>query len=132
MGMTHAELTGSDWNGTVKRLGGVEILELEARATGAFRRPREVKSGVDLLRLMLAYCLGVMGLRLTAAWAEAIGLASLSNVALLGRLRNAVPWLQSILARLLAQAAAGSQGGIAASDPAGGCHDGAQGRQVGA
>jgi hypothetical protein len=53
------------------------------------------------LRLVLAYCLGLMGLRLTAAWAEGIGLASLSNVALLGRLRNAVPWLESIVARLL-------------------------------
>jgi hypothetical protein len=54
-----------------------------------------------------------MGLRLTAAWAETIGLASLSNVALLGRLRNAVPWLQGILARLLAQASASSQGAVA-------------------
>jgi hypothetical protein len=99
--------------GTVERLGGAGLLEREARATGAFRRPREVKSGVDLLRLVLAYCLGLMGLRLTAAWAEAIGLASLSNVALLGRLRNAVPWLESILARLLAQAAVGSGGGVA-------------------
>jgi Transposase DDE domain len=111
--MTQAELTGSDWSGTVDRLGGAEVLEQEARATGAFRRPREVKSGVDLLRLILAYCLGDRGLRLTAAWAEAIGLASLSNVALLGRLRNAVPWLEIILARLLAQAATGSVGVVA-------------------
>ncbi len=111
--MSHAELAGSDWIGTVGTLGGAEMLEQEARATGAFRRAREVKSGVDLLRLILAYCLGERGLRLTAAWAEAVGLASLSNVALLGRLRNAVPWLESILARLLAQAAAGSVGGVA-------------------
>jgi hypothetical protein len=110
MGMTHAGLTGSDWSGTVDRLGGAGMLEEEARATGAFRRPREVRCGVDLLRLIFAYCLGVMGLRLTAAWAETIGLASLSNVALLGRLRNAVPWLESILARLLAQASTGSRG----------------------
>lgn len=109
MGMTQAELTGTDWIGTVERLGGAAVLEQEARATGAFRRPREVKCGVDLLRLILAYCLSVMGLRLTAAWAEAIGLASLSNVAVLGRLRNAVPWLQCILARLLGEASAGSQ-----------------------
>jgi hypothetical protein len=112
--MTHAELTeltGSDWSSTIARLGGAGLLEQEARATGAFRRPREVRCGVDLLRLVLAYCLGVMGLRLTAAWAEAIRLASLSNVAVLGRLRNAVPWLERILARLLAQAAAGSRGG---------------------
>ena len=59
--MTHAELTGSDWTGTVDRLGGAEVLEQEARATGAFLRPREVKCGVDLLRLILAYCLGVRG-----------------------------------------------------------------------
>ena len=112
MGMAHAELTGSDWNSTVERLGGAGFLEQEARATGAFRRPREVKSGVDLLRLILAYCLGAMGLRLTAAWAQAIELANLSNVALLGRLRNAVPWLESILARLLAPAAASSRGAV--------------------
>jgi hypothetical protein len=113
MGMTHAELAGSEWSGTVDRLGGAGVLEQEARATRAFRRPREVRSGVDLLRLILAYCLSDRGLRLTAAWAEAIGLASLSNVALLGRLRNAVPWLESILARLLAQAAGGSLGVVA-------------------
>ena len=113
MGMSQAGLTGSEWSGTVERLGGAGVLELEARATGAFRRPREVKCGVDLLRLILAYCLGAMGLRLTAAWAEGIGLASLSNVALLGRLRNAQPWLESILARILVQAATGAQGDIA-------------------
>lgn len=113
MGMTHAGLSGPDWIGTVDGLGGAEVLEQEARATGAFLRPREVKCAVDLLRLILAYCLGERGLRLTAAWAEAIGLASLSNVALLGRLRNAVPWLESILARLLAQAAASSVGIVA-------------------
>lgn len=105
MAMAQIELTGSDWDGTVARLGGEAKLEQEGRATGAFRRPRAVRCAVDYLRLVLAYCLGSMGLRLTAAWAEGIGLGSLSNVALLGRLRNAVPWLESILARLLAQAA---------------------------
>ena len=103
--MTHSGLTTSDWSGTVEQLGGAEALEQEARATGAFERPREVKCAVDLLRLALAYCLGLMGLRLTAAWAEGIGLASLSNVALLGRLRNCVPWLESIVVRLLAEQA---------------------------
>ena len=71
--MTQAELTGSDWGDTLARLGGVQTLEQEARSTRAFLRPREVKCGVDLLRLILAYCLGSMGLRLTAAWAETIG-----------------------------------------------------------
>jgi hypothetical protein len=103
MAMAHSKLATSDWDGTVDRLGGVDALEAEARATGAFVRPREVKCGVDLLRLVLAYCLGHVGLRLTAAWSEAIGLASLSAPALLGRLRNVLPWLEKIVARLLAQ-----------------------------
>src|SRR5262245_40406265 len=41
------------------------------------------------------------GRRLTAAWAEAMGLASLSNVALLKRLRNSVDWLECLVCRLL-------------------------------
>ena len=101
MGMAHENLTTSEWDRTVERLGGASLLEQEARETRAFQRPREVKSGVDLLRLVLAYCLGLTGLRLTAAWAEGIGLASLSNVALLGRLRNCSAWLERIVARLL-------------------------------
>ena len=102
--MAHEQLTETDWNGTVERLGGAAVLDREARETLAFQRPREVKCAVDLLQLVLAYCLGSTGLRLTAAWAEGIGLASLSNVALLGRLRNSGPWLELIVARLLARA----------------------------
>ena len=102
--MAHDRLTVSDWERTVERLGGAALLEQEARDTLAFQRPREVKCGVDLLRLVLAYCLGVTGLRLTAAWADGIGLARLSNVALLGRLRNCSAWLERIVARLLVRA----------------------------
>ena len=69
--MTHESLLNAGWLSTVDRLGGAEQLETEAREVGAFRRAREVKCAVDLLRLTLAYCLGSMGLRLTAAWAEA-------------------------------------------------------------
>ena len=108
--MAHENLTALEWDRTVERLGGAALLEQEARETLAFQRPREVKSGVDLLRLVLADCLGVTGLRLTAAWAEGIGLASLSNVALLGRLRNCSAWLESIVARLLEQAAPTARG----------------------
>ena len=45
---------------------------------------------MDLLRLILAYCLGERGLRSTAAWATAMGLADISNVALLQRLAAAL------------------------------------------
>jgi hypothetical protein len=56
---------------------------------------------VDHLRLVLAYCWGTRGLRLTAAWAEAIGLVSLSNVAVLKRLRKSVDWLERLVGRLV-------------------------------
>jgi Transposase DDE domain len=116
MAMTHADLIDHDWNLAVEQLGGAVLLEAEARETKAFERPREIKCGVDLLRFILAYCLGKFGLRLTAAWADGIGLASISNVALLGRLRNAVPWLERIAARLLVlQAEERSLAGIAAA-----------------
>ena len=78
-------------------------MEEEARETSAFERPRKVTCAVDQLRLTLAYCLGLAGLRLTVAWAAGIGLADISNVALLGRLRRMVPWLERIVARLLSQ-----------------------------
>jgi hypothetical protein len=100
--MTHESLANPGWVATVDRLGGAELLEREARDTGAFERAREVKCAVDLLRLACAYFLGATGLRLTAAWAEAVGLASLSNVALMKRLRKTVPWLESMVGRLLA------------------------------
>jgi hypothetical protein len=100
--MARAELAGSDWIDTIERLGGVGLLEQEARSTGALQRVRAVKSGVDLLRLILAYCLGDWGLCLTAMWAQTAGLAKLSNVALLGRLRNAAPRLAPVALRLVA------------------------------
>jgi hypothetical protein len=103
--MTHESLLDRDWLASIARFGGAEQLETEARQTGAFRRARAIKCGVDLLRLTLAYCLGTMGLRLTAAWAEAVGLASLSNVAVLKRLRHMAPWLEILVARLLAEPA---------------------------
>lgn len=100
--MTHETFINADWQSVVDQLGGAERLEQEAREVRAFRRVRAVKCAVDLLRLTLAYCLGTMGLRLTAAWAEAAGLASLSNVALLKRLRKMLPWLEILVGRLLA------------------------------
>ena len=90
-----------NFNAVVDQLGGPERLEAEARATKAFQRPREVKCAVDMLQIVLAYCLGPEGLRLTAAWAEAVGIAAISNVAVLQRVRNCVPWLEALVARML-------------------------------
>ena len=116
--MTPQELINPGWVAVVERLGGADFLEREAREIGAFERARAVKSAVDMLRLVLSYCLGEHGLRLTAAWAEAIGLASFSNVALLKRLRKSTPWLQVLVARLLAAPRAASA--MTTEGPAGG------------
>lgn len=99
--MSRESLSNADWLRTLDRLGGAELLEQEAREFGAFTRARKIRSAVDQLRLILAYCWGPRGLRLTAAWAEAIGLASLSNVALLKRLRNSADWLERLVCRLI-------------------------------
>src|SRR4051794_24010912 len=52
----------------------------------------------------LAYCLRQGGLRSIAAWASAIGLADISNVALLNRLRGCGDWLAALVGGLLAAA----------------------------
>jgi hypothetical protein len=103
--MTHDFIAERDWLEIVARLGGAEAVERSARETKAFLRAREVKTAVDLLRMILAYCLGDKGLRLTAAWASAVGLADISNVALLYRLKNCGDWLAHLVGQALASAA---------------------------
>lgn len=102
--MTDDSLLNRDWLGVVERLGGADALEISARETKAFRRPRAVKSAVDMLRLVLAYCMGAGGLRSVAAWAAAIGLVEISNVGLLYRLRQSGDWLSLLISRMLADA----------------------------
>jgi Transposase DDE domain len=111
--MTRESLSNPEWLRTVDRLGGPELLEKEAREFGAFEKARKIKCAVDHLRLVLAYCWGTRGLRLTAAWAEAIGLASLSNVAVLKRLRKSVDWLEQLVCRLIGADA--REAGVAAA-----------------
>jgi hypothetical protein len=94
-----------DWSSIVARLGGADALNATARETKAFLRPRQITNAVDLLRLILAYCLGERGLRLTAAWATSMGLVNISNVALLYRLRQCGDWLAMLVGHALAGAA---------------------------
>lgn len=102
--MTPESLVNQDWNGVVARLGGAETLSKSARETKAFLRPRDIKTAIDLLRLILGYCLGDRGLRLTAAWAASVGLVDISNVALLYRLRQCGDWLALLVGQVLASA----------------------------
>src|SRR6476620_9300229 len=103
--MRHESLVTRDWQHVVQRLGGGAAIEASAREAKAFLRAREVASAVDLLRMILAYCLGERGLRSTAAWAAAIGLVDISNVSLLYRLRQCGDWLSMLVGHALAAGA---------------------------
>ena len=80
-------------------------VEATARSRGAFTRAREVKSAEALLRLALAYGGCGMSLRETCAWAEAAGIASLSDPSLIDRLAKAAPWLGDLVTALIAEQA---------------------------
>lgn len=99
--MTLESLLNELWLASLARLGGEVSIEASARKSGAFRRARAVGCATDLLRLVLAYSLGGMGLRSTSAWAASVGLADLSNVALLKRLRKCGAWMEHLVGVLL-------------------------------
>ena len=76
-------------------------LDAMAVESGALVRRRVVKDGVDLIRLALAYADEGASLREVSAWARDSGLADLSDVALLKRLRSSVPFLRLVVSSLL-------------------------------
>jgi len=89
-------------------LGGAGAIDALARATGALKRPREVRDGSQLLRLALGYAASGRSLRTTAAWSgPALGV-DLSDVALLGRLREAGDFLAALTSLLLARLSVGA------------------------
>lgn len=65
-----------------------------ARETGALRRTRGFKDAASLLRVMLIHLVDGCSLRETAVRADAGGLAKVSDVALLGRLRGCGEWFR--------------------------------------
>ncbi|MGH6856715.1 MAG: hypothetical protein ACRECP_03480 [Methylocella sp.] len=91
-----------DWKHLVERLGGAASLAASGRDTKAFLRARVSENAVDLLPMILTYCRGAKGVRSTAAWANAIGPADISNVALLYRLRQCRDWLALLVGQTLA------------------------------
>ncbi len=100
----------SDWPLVVSRLEEAIDLEGSVRLSGTLQRKRAIRSGSDLLRLALAYGPGGQSLRETAAWAELQHVASLSDVGLMYRLRDAADWLGQVAGALLAQRAAAPLG----------------------
>jgi hypothetical protein len=95
-----------EWLPLLARIAEVIDLETSARTSGALRRRRRITRASDLLRLVLAYGPGGQSLRQTAAWAALQGIAELSAVALMFRVRDAADWLAAIAGCLLAGRAA--------------------------
>jgi len=72
-----------------------------ARQMGAMQRARgEIRSPDVLLQVLLLHVATGLSLRQTAARAQAQGLASVTDVALLKRLRSAEGWLQEMARRM--------------------------------
>lgn len=74
-----------------------------ARSCGALRRARKVRDPETLLRLILLHVGAGLSLRQAAARAKRTGLASISDVALLKRLRGASRWLQVLAEQMFAR-----------------------------
>ncbi|AEE56855.1 conserved hypothetical protein [Escherichia coli UMNK88] len=81
-----------NWSAILAHIGKPEELDTSARNAGALTRRREIRDAATLLRLGLAYGPGGMSLREVTAWAQLHDVATLSDVALLKRLRNAADW----------------------------------------
>lgn len=71
-----------------------------AREQGAFRRARYTAEPASLLRLLLFHAVNGGGLRETVAQARVAGIAAMSQVALLKRLRTSGRWLAWIASGL--------------------------------
>jgi hypothetical protein len=90
------------WDWMQAQVEAVVDLDGVARETGALMRRNKVQDGKQLFRLSLMYGPGGLSLRGTAALAEEVGITSLSDKAVLGRLRKCGPMLERILLALLA------------------------------
>ena len=88
------QLVAADWD-IVKGLLPRDW-EAGARQCGALRRCRNVKNAETLLRLIFLHVAGGLSLRQTVVRAKALGWATLSDVALLKRLRASAHWLESL------------------------------------
>lgn len=98
---THTLVSDGSWEDVLALLP--EGYEEAALRLGALRRRRQVRSAGDLLRLALAYSVCDLSLRLTAGWASLQGLAELSDVAVLKRLRSASDWLGWLVVRTVSE-----------------------------
>jgi hypothetical protein len=86
-----------------------------ARSTGALQRARQVSSADVLLRLAFLYAASGLSLQQAAARSSTSGLARISAVGLMKRMRNAEAWLQALVAAVFRESACRAPlGGVAA------------------
>ena len=96
-------ISDKDWSDLLQAFPASFDLTASAHAHGALQRLRKISSGEGLLRLALAYGPCGLSLRQVAAWSALSGLADLSDVAVLKRLRKCGPWLEELCGTLLEQ-----------------------------
>jgi len=76
-----------------------------ARSTGALQRARQVPNADVLLRLVFLYAASGLSLQQASARAANAGLATLSSVALMKRMRSAGPWLRALAEAVFSESA---------------------------
>lgn len=113
-----ADWDGIDWEETFAGLTDEwEVVEAAlphgwqeaAKLTGAMTRTRGFDSPATLLRVLLIHLVDGCSLRETASRARASGLADISDVAILGRLRNCGEWFRWMAERMSQRLADASQ-----------------------
>lgn len=82
-------------------------LDEQARQSGALTRRRGLRNATGLLQLVFAYVVGDWSLRQVCAWGLLSGVAAISDVAILNRLRRSVTWLSQLVAYRLREGLAG-------------------------
>src|SRR5579862_1853194 len=98
-----------DWPAVEELLGRAEALDALARETGALVRRRQIRDGSQALRLALGYAATGQSLRSTAAWSSSALGVTLSDVAVLRRLRDCGELLSAVVSRLLTLSTQGAE-----------------------
>ena len=105
--MQPESVSDAAWPTLLSRLPASLDLATSARECRALLRRRGIRDAETLLRLALSYGGCGLSLRGAAAWAETASVASLSDVAVLNRLRGSAPWLATIVGAILSARVAG-------------------------
>ena len=101
--MASDRVSGENWASLEATLARRLDLEASALASRALVRRRGIDRAATQLRLALVYGGMDLSLRGTAFWAEAAGVAEVSDVALMYRLQGAEAWLAGLAQTLLGQ-----------------------------